>query len=253
LRLPWGWNLGTYEPGEYDGQFESATLPPPQDLHNTAVEGICRKYLNLRYQLLPYLYSTVAETHETGLPIMRALWIYYPQDPKATASDDTYMWGASILVAPVIEKGATQRKTYLPQGQWWDFWTQTKSDGGKEVVRDVDLDTIPLYVKAGTILPMGPIKQYADQKVAEPLTLKVYPGSNGNFSLYEDDGISYGYERGDFTRLECVWNDSDRTLSLKASAAPKKPATNRALVIELVGTSGKKTVTLSDRPLVVKF
>ena len=80
LRLPWGWNLGTYEPGEYDGQFESATLPPSQDLHNTAVEGICRKYLNLRYQLLPYLYSTVAETHETGLPIMRALWIYYPQD-----------------------------------------------------------------------------------------------------------------------------------------------------------------------------
>jgi alpha-glucosidase/alpha-D-xyloside xylohydrolase len=163
------------------------------------------------------------------------------------------MWGSSILVAPVIEKGATQRNTYLPQGQWWDFWTQTKMDGGKDVVRDVDLETIPLYIKAGTILPIGPIKQYADQKVAEPLTLRVYPGSNGNFSLYEDDGITYGYERGDFTRLECAWNDNDRTLSLNASAAQKKPLARRALVIELVGTAGNKTVTLNDRPLVVKF
>jgi alpha-glucosidase (family GH31 glycosyl hydrolase) len=203
--------------------------------------------------LLPYLYSTVAETHETGLPIMRALWIYYPQDPKATATDDTYMWGTSILVAPVIEKGATQRKTYLPQGQWWDFWTQTKTDGGKDVVRDVDLETIPLYVKAGSILPIGPIKQYADQHLAEPLTLRVYPGSNGNFSLYEDDGVTYGYEHGDFTRLECVWNDNGRTLTLKASTAQKKPSARRALVIELVGTTGNKTVTLNDHPLVVEF
>jgi alpha-glucosidase/alpha-D-xyloside xylohydrolase len=217
------------------------------------VESICRKYLNLRYQLLPYLYSTVAETHETGLPIMRALWIYYPQDPKATETDDVYMWGTSILVAPVIEKGAVQRKTYLPQGQWWDFWTQTEIEGGKDVVRDVDLETMPLYVKAGSILPMGPVRQYADQKVTEPLTLRVYPGSDGNFSLYEDDGISYSYEHGDFTRLECAWNDHDRTLSLKTKSTPKKTATRRSLVIEVAGSTGAKTVTLDDHLLVVKF
>jgi alpha-glucosidase (family GH31 glycosyl hydrolase) len=253
LRLPWGWNLGNYGPAELDGQFITTTLPTPEELHNTAVEGICRKYLNLRYQLLPYLYSTVAETHETGLPIMRALWIYYPQDPKATATDDAYMWGSSILVAPVIEKGASQRTTYLPSGQWWDFWTQTKIDGGKDVMRDVDLETMPLYVKAGSILPIGPIKQYADEKVTEPLTLKVYPGADGKFSLYEDDGITYGYEHGDFTRLECAWNDQDRTLSLKTKEALKKPALQRPLVIEVVGIPGNKKVTMNSRETLVRF
>jgi alpha-glucosidase (family GH31 glycosyl hydrolase) len=117
----------------------------------------------------------------------------------------------------------------------------------------VDLETLPLYIKAGSILPIGPIKQYADQKVADPLTLRVYPGSDGNFSLYEDDGITYGYEHGDFTRLDCAWNDGDRTLSLKTRSAPKKSAAQRSLVIEVVGVAGNKTVTLNDRPIVVKF
>jgi alpha-glucosidase/alpha-D-xyloside xylohydrolase len=188
---------------------------------------------------------------------MRALWIYYPQDSRAAATDDAYMWGSSILVAPVIEKGAMQRKTYLPQGQWWDFWTHARIDGGKDAVRDVDLETLPLYVKAGSILPIGPVKQYADQyadqEAAEPLTLRAYPGADGNFSLYEDDGISYGYEHGGFTRLECAWNDRSRTLSLKIIAAQKKPEVSRQLVIEVVGMTGNKTVTLDERPLAVKF
>jgi len=195
----------------------------------------------------------VAETHETGLPIMRALWIYYPQDPKATATEDAYMWGPSILVAPVIEKGASQRKTYLPQGEWWDFWMQTKIDGGKDVLRDVDLEAMPLYVKAGSILPIGPVKQYADQEVAEPLTLRVYPRADGKFSLYEDDGITYGYEHGNFTRLECAWNDRSRTLSLNSRDATQKPTAHRSLVIEVVGTPGNKTVSFDNHPVEVKF
>ncbi len=116
LRLPWGWDLGSYEPAEFDGQFDAATLPQPQALHNAAVEVICRKYLNLRYQLLPYLYSAVAETHATGLPLMRSLWLSYPSDPKAAMTDNQYLWGENILVAPVLEAGATHRTTYLPHG-----------------------------------------------------------------------------------------------------------------------------------------
>jgi alpha-glucosidase/alpha-D-xyloside xylohydrolase len=162
------------------------------------------------------------------------------------------MWGTSILVAPVFEKGASQRRTYLPQGQWWDYWTQTKVDGGREVVRDIDLQTLPLYVKAGSILPIGPIKQYADEKVADPLTLRVYPGADGRFSLYEDDGITYNYERGDFSKIECTWNDRDRALSLTTTES-KKPTLHRSLVIEVVGTSGSKSITLNNRPLVVTF
>ena len=123
----------------------------------------------------------------------------------------------------------------------------------RQVVRDVDLETLPLYVKAGSILPIGPIKQYADEKVAAPLTLRVYPGADGKFSLYEDDGISYDYEHGDFSRIECIWNDQARTLSLKTTKSLKKPANHMQLVIEVIGTPGSKPVTLDDHPLVVKL
>src|SRR6202012_1913555 len=121
LRLPWGWNLG--EPGPLEGtQDGNPDWPAAQDLHNTEVEPICRKYLNLRYQLLPYLYSSVEQAHRVGLPLMRALWITWPDDPKASLVDDSYLWGDSILVAPVLEKAAKQRKTYLPAEVWWDYW-----------------------------------------------------------------------------------------------------------------------------------
>jgi alpha-glucosidase (family GH31 glycosyl hydrolase) len=252
LRLPWGWNLGSYEPAEFDGQFAAATLPPPQDLHNTAVEPICRKYLNLRYQLLPYLYSAVAETSTTGLPLMRALWLAYPDDAKAAATEDAYLWGGSMLVAPVLERGATHRTTYLPNGVWWDYWTNTRVDGGKEVTREVDLETMPLYVKAGAILPVGPVKQYAQQESSEPLVLRIYPGADGTTSLYEDDGFTFHYQHGDFTRIACSWDDGRQTLTLKADPKGKLPK-SKVLTIEVVGTTGAKQVTLRGQIASVRF
>jgi alpha-glucosidase/alpha-D-xyloside xylohydrolase len=245
LRLPWGWNLGSYEPAEFDSQFSATTLPQPQDLHNTAVEPICRKYLNLRYQLLPYLYSAVAETHATGLPLMRSLWLSYPSDPKAAAADNEYLWGDSILVAPVLEAGASHRATYLPHGQWWDYWTNHLVEGGKDDVRQVDLETLPLYVKAGTILPLGPVKQYAQEASSEPLTLRIYPGADGETALYEDDGISFGYLKAQFSRVLCTWNDSQRILTLKADPNEKFPI-RHAIVVEIAGVAGSKPVALRD-------
>ncbi len=116
LRLPWGWDMGNYGPAEFDGQFAALTLPKPEELHNKDVEKICRKYLDLRYQLLPYLYSSVAETHRSGLPLMRSLWLAFPDDAKAAVVEDAYLWGDSMLVAPVLEKGAATRTVYLPRG-----------------------------------------------------------------------------------------------------------------------------------------
>jgi alpha-glucosidase/alpha-D-xyloside xylohydrolase len=243
LRLPWGWNLGSYEPAEFDAQFSAATLPQPQDLHNTAVEAICRKYLNLRYQLLPYLYSAVAETHATGLPLMRALWLAYPSDPKAVEADNEYLWGESILVAPVLEPGATHRTTYLPHGQWWDYWTNHLVEGGRDEVRQVDLEVFPLYIKAGTILPLGPVKQYAQEASTEPLTLRIYAGADGATALYEDDGISFGYHKGQFSRVLCTWNDGQRLLTLKADPSGKLPI-RQAIVVEMAGAAGTKPLTL---------
>jgi alpha-glucosidase (family GH31 glycosyl hydrolase) len=244
LRLPWGWNLGSYGPAEFDGQFAAAILPQPEDLHNAAVEGICRKYLNLRYQLLPYLYSAVAETHATGLPLMRALWLAYPEDEKAAKTEDAYLWGPSILVAPVLEPGATSRTTYIPHGQWWDYWTGESLEGGREVTREAGLDTLPLYVKAGAILPIGPIKQHTQEESNEPLTMRVYPGADGVLSFYEDDGSSFRYQKGEFVRIACSWNDKQRTLSCKADPQGQRPK-QKVVSIEIVGTPGSKRMTLS--------
>jgi hypothetical protein len=102
--------------------------------------------------MLPYLYSSVHECVATGMPIMRALWLHYPEDPKAVACSDKYLWGKNMLVAPVIEKGATTRRGYLPRGDWYDFWTNGRIEGGREVIRNVDLGTMPLFVRAGSIL-----------------------------------------------------------------------------------------------------
>ena len=148
LRLPWGWNQGA---PTGDIANETRFTIPEAEYHNSSVEPICKKYLELRYRLMPYLYSAVRECTETGIPIMRALWQHYPDDPAAVTRGDEYLWGRDILVAPVVEKAATERRVYLPRGAWLDFWTGERHEGGREIIRTVDLATIPLYVRAGQL------------------------------------------------------------------------------------------------------
>lgn len=215
LRLPWGWDTGSYGPIE----GPESSLPPLADLHNPAVEPVCRKYLDLRYRLLPYLYAAVREAHDTGLPIMRALWLHYPDDPRAVERNDEYLWGPSLLVAPVTEAGARTRKLYLPRGTWYDFWTEEMIEGGREIVRPVDLVTMPIYARAGAIVPMGPVKQYTTEEATSPISLVVYPGTNGDTYLYEDDGITFNFLKGDFARTQLSWTDQKRRLTLSLAGA----------------------------------
>jgi alpha-glucosidase/alpha-D-xyloside xylohydrolase len=210
LRLPWQWNTGEMGPSEASGS--GSADPDPSELHNPDVEPICRRYLELRYRLMPYLYSLVRECHETGLPIMRALWIHYPDDSAAVARATEYLWGRDMLVAPVVERGATKRRLYLPPGEWYDFWDESRLRGGREIERPVDLPTIPLYVRAGAILPLGPLKQYTAEPTDRPVQLDIYPGAAGRVLLYEDDGLTYDFTRGDFSRIRFEWNDRARTL-----------------------------------------
>src|SRR5262249_5825636 len=163
--------------------------------HNPDVERICRKYLELRYRLMPYLYSAVHEGYETGLPIIRALWLHHPDDEAAVNRGDEYLWGRDILVAPVTEKGAVARRVYLPRGAWFDFWTEERLAGGREIERAVDLTTMPLLVRAGSIIPMGPVKQYTGEKVDGALTLTIYPGADALTAIYDDDGASFNYRK----------------------------------------------------------
>ncbi len=244
LHLPWGWNTGTTGPKEIEGAWV-ADWPAEADLHRADVEEICRKYLNLRYQLLPYTYATAAQSRESGLPMIRALWLAYPQDPDTLLVDDVYMWGDSFLVAPVCEKNATQRSFYLPQGAWWNHATSERVEGGRKITVPAALDTLPLFVKAGAIVPMDPIRQHTKEVHSEPTTLFIYPGANGQFHFYDDDGSSFGYESGNFTRALCEWNDRARTLTLTRD--PKgREGVGRTLRVRLVGTSIMQSVPLNE-------
>lgn len=247
LRLPWGWNLGTAAPLE--GSEALGDWPPPQNLHNTQVEPICQKYLELRYEMLPYIYSAVEQTHRTGMPLMRALWLAWPHDEKATLIADQYLWGDHLLVAPVLEPGATRRETYLPAGTWWDFWSNQKIEGGAMIERKVDLSTIPLYVRAGAIVPMGPVRHYAMEPSEEPITLRVYPGAEGRSTFYEDDGISFACQKGQFARFDYTWQDSLRKLTLKL-AGGRMPSPERKIKIQAMDT-GKTKVVAASHPVTV--
>lgn len=250
LRLPWGWDTGDYCPAEMSPQEAAKVLPKPEDLHNPAVERICRKYLNTRYQLLPYIYSSVEETHTTGIPLMRALWLHYPDDPQLRTTSDAYMFGPDLLVAPILQPGATAREVYLPQGDWWDFWNAEHVKGGTKISRPVDLETIPVYVKAGAIIPTGPVKQFATEPSASPVKLTVYPGADGKSALYEDDGTTFGYEQGEFTRTEFEWNDADRALMLKPAGG--KTDHERTFKIALAG-GAEMRVTFKGQPLTIRL
>ncbi|HVT80385.1 MAG TPA: TIM-barrel domain-containing protein, partial [Phycisphaerae bacterium] len=223
LHTPWGWNDGDPDPRLREGAMPAAGT----NYHDAAVEPACQKADNLRYQLLPYNYTITREACDSGMPPMRALLLAYPNDPVAVPLGDEYLWGPDILVAPVIERGATQRHLYLPAGEWHDFNTGEKITGGKWVDKPVTLETIPLYVKAGAIVPMDPVRQYTAEKVSEPTTLRVYPGADGMFTLYDDDGHTQGYLDGKDASIQWIkmtWTDAAKKLVIEADPRMKVPA-----------------------------
>jgi alpha-glucosidase (family GH31 glycosyl hydrolase) len=253
LRLPWGWNLGEIGPEETN-TYRGAGRPPDSELHNAQVEPICRQYLELRYRLMPYLYSAVREASQTGMPILRAMWIHYPDDPAAVSRGDQYLWGRDMLVAPVVEQGAKSRRLYLPKGAWFDFWTEKTTDGGREIDRDVDLATTPLYVRAGAIIPMDPVRQYVGEKVDGPLTVTVYPGADGSFDLFEDDGRSFEFRRGGWMGISFAWNDAQRRLTVTLTPGSRmRPPLVRDLAIRVAGQEKSTPVKFSGKRLVISI
>ena len=245
LRLPWGWDGGDGGPAE-----TNSYKPDPAELKNPRVEPILKKYLELRYRLLPYTYTAARECCDTGLPIIRALWFHDPGDAAAVARGDQYLWGRDVLVSPVVAKGATSRALYLPRGTWFDFWTGERIEGGREIDRPVDLETMPLHVRAGAILPLGPVRQYTDEPVDAPLTLAVHPGADGTASLYEDDGRTFGYRKGEWMRIEMDWRDRDRRLSLRLARWSRMlPPAKRTIEIRVAGERGTRTIVFDGRPV----
>jgi len=254
LRLPWGWNTGSLEPDEIVSTTVGAANPDPSELHNSAVEPICRTFLELRYRLLPYLYSAAREAHDTGMPIVRALWLHYPDDREAVARGDQYLWGRDLLVAPVVEQGASSRDLYLPAGRWYDFWDESVHEGGRHASRAVDLAMLPLYVRAGAVLPLGPVKQYSSEPVDEPLTVQIYPGADGTSMLYEDDGQTFDYQQGAWMRIEMAWSDARRTLTLRLAKGSRMfPPASRRVRVRIAGLPAVRELSFSGAPIEVRL
>ena len=229
-------------PELYVRWFEYGTFLPTMRTHGTRshnevwtygaeAEPILEKYLKLRYTLMPYIYSLGWFTHQTGAPFMRALFMDFPNDIKAATLTDEYMFGPALLVAPVVEQGATTREVYLPAGtDWYNYWTNEKLHGGQTVTVKAPIDTIPLFVRAGSILPLGaPVEStHAKQAIAK---VKVYPGADGQFTLYNDDGVTYAYEKGDRQITTLRWQDATGRLTQEG---PKAWNQSDANVVEIV-------------------
>jgi alpha-glucosidase/alpha-D-xyloside xylohydrolase len=248
LRLPWGWDTGE------TGPVEARDVPDRSELHNAAVEPVCRRYLELRYRLLPYNYTLLREACDTGLPPMRALWLHHPDDPEAVRLGDEYLWGRDLLVAPVVEQGVKARRLYLPAGTWYDWWTGARGVGPGWLERPVDLATMPIYARAGAIVPLDPVRQYTGQPVREPTTLQVYRGADGRFALYDDDGTSLDYLRGQGTWTRFTWDDGKGRLVIEPdprSADRVQP--ERTFEVVVLPGKARKQVKYSGKRVEVEF
>jgi alpha-D-xyloside xylohydrolase len=218
----------------------------------------------LRYRMLPYSYSVAADVTRRNATIMRPLVMDFREDTETLAIGDQFLFGPSLLVNPVTAPGVTSRSVYLPRGaDWYDFWTGALHKGGGRIDAPAPYESLPLYVRAGSILPMGPELQYTVEKPADPLTLWVYTGTDAAFELYEDDGVSYGYEKGAFATIPFRWEEASGALSIgeRAGFFPGMLAAREIKVVFIskaapVGHSAAPTsvrsVRYEGRPVVVK-
>ena len=194
-------------------------------------EPILEKYLRLRYQLLPYIYSIAYGSYETGAPFMRALFMDFPGDPNVADIPDEYMFGPAFLVAPVTEQGATHRSVYLPAGcEWYNYWTNERIRGGQTIIANAPIDTIPLFVRAGSIIPLGSPVESTAQKQAIA-SVRVYPGADASFTLFSDDGNTYSYEKGLSSITRLYWDEATHQLKHDGAAAWSEPD---KVIVELV-------------------
>ena len=238
-------NVHNYDdyPELYTRWFEYGSFQPNFRTHGTRnhnevwsygkqAQPILEKYLRLRYQLMPYLYSLGWQAHETGAPFMRGLFLDFGNDPEVANIGDEYMFGPALLIAPVTDQGATTRSVYLPAGtDWFNFWTNEKIHGGQRITVQAPIDTIPVFVRAGSILPLGAPVQSTNEKQAID-KVRIYPGADSHFTLYNDDGTTYAYEQGKHDITELRWNDTAAKLTQTGPRAWTAPDSN---IIEIIG------------------
>jgi alpha-D-xyloside xylohydrolase len=273
--------------GAFTPMMRSHGTDAPREIYRFGQKGnkyydAIDKYINLRYHLLPYIYSTSWDVTHNQSSMMRGLVMDFPKDKNALDINDEYMFGKSVLVSPVtsamyVKPGAgdkeqvedfsttKSKEIYLPAGtEWFDFWTGEKLSGGNKVSKETPLDIIPLYVKAGSIIPVGPNVQYAEEKKWDDLKIRIYPGANGKFVLYEDENDNYDYEKGIYSTISFDWNDKKKTLTIsdRNGSFPGMLSDRKFNIVIVGGNKGvgenpmnqpDKVISYTGKKLVVKF
>ena len=301
-----GWSEGAKNPsfqelyvrwlqfGAFTPMMRSHGTDIPREIYNFGKKGetiydAIAKTINLRYSLLPYIYSAAWDITNNQSTMMRALVMDF-NDKKVVDMNNEYMFGKSILVAPIVNAQYTPEtlvksneqtgwdkkdansenksqtvnfteakstKVYLPEGTaWYDFWTNEKINGGREIARATTIDEIPLYIKSGSIIPFGPQVQYATEKKWDNLEIRVYPGANGVFSLYEDENDNYNYEKGVYSTITFTWNDAKKSLTIndRKGSFPGMLTTRKFnIVVVTDGKNTDKVVTYGGKKLTVKL
>jgi alpha-D-xyloside xylohydrolase len=207
--------------------FQYATFNPILRVHGTRnpdenelwsygpdAQKILVNFDRLRYRMLPYIYSLAWKTTREGYTPMRPLVMDFRSDARAQDIGDQFMFGPAFLVNPVTEPAATTRQVYVPEAKWYDFWTGSQVEGGRMINATTTLDHLPLYVRAGSILPLGPEEEWSTEKAADPIELRIYRGADGDFLLYEDENDNYDYEKGTYATIPLHWDDAAHTLTI---------------------------------------
>ncbi len=275
--------------GAFCPMMRSHGADAPREIYQFGKKGepafdAIEKFIRLRYNFLPYIYSTSWDVTAKHSSMMRALMMDFPKDQNALDIDDQFMFGKSILVSPItkamyvkpvdqnnlksgLEEDFSQiksRELYLPKGaDWYDYWTGEKMAGGQKLVKESPLNIIPLHVKAGSILPFGPDVQYATEKNWDNLEIRVYPGSNAAFDLYEDENDNYNYENGAYSTIKFAWDDAKRTLTVNERKGDfKGMLLSRKFKVNIAGEENKsgdmaksriQTISYSGKRMMIKF
>lgn len=217
-------------------------------------EDMARNFIDIRYQLMPYTYSEAWKVSSEGKLLMSPLVYQYPDDKNTWGIKDQFLFGESILVCPVTKYKARSRELYLPEGYWYNYWSGEKLKGGKRIVARAPLNEMPLYVKAGSILPLGPKVQYATQETNEPLRIKVYPGKDAEYVVYMDDNESFDYHEGIYSEIIFTYSDSKKEIIIRNGTDKFMDFTQnpKDIIIEIIGSGKTEHVVFSGKKVQLK-
>jgi alpha-glucosidase len=213
------------------------------------IKEIVKKYTELRYEFITYLYNLMRHSSQNGEPVIRPLFYHYQQDENTHNINDQFLFGENIMVCPIVRPKTDRRMIYIPKGEWYDYWTGEKVEGGQYIIKEAPIDLLPIYIKAGTILPKDEVVEFVGQE-EKPLHIHCYAGNNGEYNLYLDDGITFDYEKGVYSEIKFTMEDDGEKIVIK-SKVDKDEYSIPSLILHVHGVEGISSVILNGKEVEV--